>query len=326
MYFLVVNFHYIHEKNRYPYPGIYSTPVGILKNQIEKLGEFFDFIGQKEILEALEGKGSLPERSCLITFDDGLSSQYKNALPLLKELKVPAIFFVNAIPYAEGKACLVHKIHYSRANLSPETFLNKILDFTNREINFPNFQKLKNRYWHSDKKEAELKYILNEHLTDIERDTVIGKIFREIVDDEKSWCKKHYISKEGLLELASRSFLGIHSYSHSQLSDCSFENIEKDFKKTLRITKNIVGHSLKSVSYPYGQGNLSEAARAAKSAGLKIGFTMERSFNRNLQSPFLFARIDTNNALGGKSPIFSFKKGELVLSKLVRERRFLSLT
>ena len=92
------------------------------------------------------GKKLLPEKSCLITFDDGLKSQYENALPLLEKLKVPAIFFVNALPYAEERACLIHKVHYSRANLPPKVFRDKILNFIDREIQFPSFRELKKKY------------------------------------------------------------------------------------------------------------------------------------------------------------------------------------
>lgn len=323
MYFLAINFHYIQEENKYPFPGIYSTSVERLENQIKKLGEFFNFVGQKEILEALKEKKSLPERSCLLTFDDGLSSQYENAFFLLKKLKVPAIFFVNTLPYAEGKACLVHKIHYSRANIPPEVFLNKVLDFTGKEIDFPDFQELKNQYLFSDQKEARLKYLLDEYLTNSERKIIVEKIFQEVVDNEEAWCKKHYISREGLSELASHFFLGIHSHSHSCLVDSSFENLKKDFKKTLWTMSKIVDCSLETISYPYGHGELLEAARAAEFLGLKVGFTMERAFNRTLQSPLLFARIDTNDAPGGKSPIFSFDEGELILKELLKEKRIL---
>lgn len=323
MRFLVVNFHYIQEENKYPYPGIYSTSVERLENQIKKLGEFFNFVGQKEILEAIKEKKSLPKRSCLLTFDDGLSSQYENAFFLLKKFKIPGIFFVSALPYAEGKACLVHKIHYSRANLPPEVFLNKVLDFAGKEIDFPDFQELKKRYSYSDQEEARIRYILDEYLTNAERKTIIEKIFQEIVGDEKAWSQEYYISKEGLSDLASHFFLGIHSYSHSRLIGRSFEDLKKDLKKTLSIINKIAGYPLEAISYPYGTENLLKAAKATKSLDLKIGFTLERCFNKTLQSPFLLARIDTNDAPGGKFPLFSFKGEELILKQPFREKRAL---
>lgn len=299
MHFLVVNYHYIHEENKYPYPGIYPTSVEKLGKQIKILGKSFEFIKQKDILDALEGK-SLPEKACLLTFDDGLSSQYENALPLFEKFKIPAIFFINALPYAEGRACLVHKIHYSRANLPPKVFLDKVLNFIGKLPNFPDF---KNRYPYSNQEEKKLKYLLNEYLAPHKRRTIIEKIFQELVDDEKAWCEQHYISEKGLRDLANRGFLGIHSYSHNLLIKTDSKTLKEDFKKNLEVMKKIAGYSLRAISYPYGYGEILKAAKVAESIGLKIGFTTERTFNRTLQSPLLFARVDTNDAPGGKSPI-----------------------
>lgn len=45
------------------------------------------------LLDALEGKGSVPPGAVVITFDDGRVNQYHNAFPLLKKLGFPATFF-----------------------------------------------------------------------------------------------------------------------------------------------------------------------------------------------------------------------------------------
>ncbi|MEP7383997.1 MAG: polysaccharide deacetylase family protein, partial [Gemmatimonadota bacterium] len=45
------------------------------------------------LLEALDGKRTLPPRAVVITFDDGRVNQYHNAFPLLKKLGFTATFF-----------------------------------------------------------------------------------------------------------------------------------------------------------------------------------------------------------------------------------------
>ena len=45
------------------------------------------------LVDALEGKATLPPRAVVITFDDGRENQYRNALPLLKRLGFTATFF-----------------------------------------------------------------------------------------------------------------------------------------------------------------------------------------------------------------------------------------
>ena len=101
MLFLVINFHYIHEEDKYSFPGIYPTSVARLASQLEQISEHFHFISQDDLSGAVDGQKTLPERCCLITFDDGLRDQYENALPLLMEKGIPAVFFVNALPYKD---------------------------------------------------------------------------------------------------------------------------------------------------------------------------------------------------------------------------------
>jgi peptidoglycan/xylan/chitin deacetylase (PgdA/CDA1 family) len=60
-----------------------------------------------DIVQALDNKGSLPEKACLISLDDGLRCQYEVALPILDDLNVPGAFFVMGAPYTKQKATTV---------------------------------------------------------------------------------------------------------------------------------------------------------------------------------------------------------------------------
>jgi peptidoglycan/xylan/chitin deacetylase (PgdA/CDA1 family) len=46
------------------------------------------------VVDALQGKGSVPPHAVAITFDDGWLSQFDNALPILEQLHFPATFFI----------------------------------------------------------------------------------------------------------------------------------------------------------------------------------------------------------------------------------------
>lgn len=51
-------------------------------------------VSAKQLIEYVSGKGTLPEKPMLITFDDGYASFYAYAFPILKELKMHAIISI----------------------------------------------------------------------------------------------------------------------------------------------------------------------------------------------------------------------------------------
>jgi biofilm PGA synthesis lipoprotein PgaB len=60
------------------------------------LGHGWIGVSLKDIQEAQTGGAPLPEKAFLLTFDDGYSSAYRNVLPILEGLHVPAVFSLVA--------------------------------------------------------------------------------------------------------------------------------------------------------------------------------------------------------------------------------------
>jgi biofilm PGA synthesis lipoprotein PgaB len=54
----------------------------------------FNVIGMRQMLEAMDGKGIMPDNAVVISFDDGIGSFYKYAFPLLKKYNLPAVNFL----------------------------------------------------------------------------------------------------------------------------------------------------------------------------------------------------------------------------------------
>jgi biofilm PGA synthesis lipoprotein PgaB len=54
----------------------------------------FTFVSVEEVIAAREGRGRLPARAVLLTFDDGYASFYQHAWPMLKMLRIPAVVSV----------------------------------------------------------------------------------------------------------------------------------------------------------------------------------------------------------------------------------------
>jgi len=79
------------EENKYPSTNIkiedFKTHLDIIKNSN------FNFISHADFLTAINSSSN--EKKVLLTIDDGFSSFYENAWPILKKREIPFIIFIN---------------------------------------------------------------------------------------------------------------------------------------------------------------------------------------------------------------------------------------
>lgn len=322
MMFLAVNYHYIGDEAEYA-RGIYPVSPERFMRQMEALARGLTFVSQRDLLDALDGKRSLPERACLITFDDSLRGQYEAALPLLDRMGIPAIFFINGLPYAERRALQIHKVHWLRAHREPEALLEDIArefrEVTGRVFDRASYPvsdaALAERYQYGDRAENRLKHLLYAGLPPATRTAIIEKIFAQVAGDERDFCRRWYISEEGLKDLARRDFLGIHGYAHEAIGAMDGDGQEREIRQCREVVARVVGSDtgFAAISYPYGTADAADdaAVQRAASLGLRMGFTMERAINRSLTDPLRFARADANDIPEGKHPLFTTDGGDV---------------
>lgn len=91
---LVVMYHGVTCREYAP-PVWTQLPVSVFRRQLEFLRDHYQIVTLAEVIAALGGKGILPERAALITFDDGMKNNYTVAFPVLKELGIPASIFLT---------------------------------------------------------------------------------------------------------------------------------------------------------------------------------------------------------------------------------------
>lgn len=95
-------------------PELVSASAGQFRAQMELLRRRFHPLRFHDVIDAIDHGRPLPRRAIVVTFDDGYDDNYRIAFPILRELGVPATFFVSTGHIDSGRAYaydwLVHMI------------------------------------------------------------------------------------------------------------------------------------------------------------------------------------------------------------------------
>jgi Polysaccharide deacetylase len=271
----VANYHYIRENFNTKYPSIFGVTPKQFRNQLLLLKDKGDFVHPNELIlnhdEILNSKNNF----FFITYDDGLKEQYKYALPILDELKIPAAFFANSRNFLDKKLSNVHKIHLLRSIVSPSDFLSQLSKHNNAiQLSQSDIAKAQSIYIYDDKKSASLKYLLNFKINFTIQEYLINAIFVNYFN-ENDILGELYMSENEIIDLS---------------------------KKGKQFFENLTNSKIEMVAYPYGtpEACTNEVAKMANEVAYKLGFTTTRGINTKENNLLLLNRFDCNDLSGGK--------------------------
>ena len=98
------------------YPDIKGLDKSLFRQQIEFMKNHFHIVTMEQVIAAVGGRYELPDRSLLLTFDDGYADNYTFAFPVLEEYGVQGSFFIPGKTFATHQLLDVNKIHYILAS------------------------------------------------------------------------------------------------------------------------------------------------------------------------------------------------------------------
>ena len=93
--FPILEYHQVTNAQLDPYFELYNVPPEEFAAQLDYLqAEGYTTITLQDFMRVVHGKGSLPEKPIVLTFDDGYSDNYSEMFPLLKARGMTAVIYV----------------------------------------------------------------------------------------------------------------------------------------------------------------------------------------------------------------------------------------
>lgn len=303
---IVSNYHYIREDFTAPHPSIFGLTPKQFRKQLEELAKYGSFISGEELIGLR--KKQLDRNYFLITFDDGLREQYELAKPILDEMGIPFLFFINTSNFQEKEVSLVHKIHLLRSRISSEDILEMLRKTDSVRLS-PEEKSLAILHYNYDPEStAILKYLLNFKMSLKKQQEFVGPLFRQLFEEKKIAADLYFT--EGMLHtLYKQDSLGSHSHHHVPLGQITAEEVKEELEQSQEFFRRKFGQISKVISYPFGSAEASLGISAeVEKAGFEIGFSMERAANHSLkENSLLLARYDCNDLPLGKNDLFKGK-------------------
>ncbi|MCK5394848.1 MAG: polysaccharide deacetylase family protein [Gammaproteobacteria bacterium] len=232
-------------------PGMIVTPESF-RSHLHILKQYFEIVSYSKWLECKQRGDKLPEKACVITFDDGWADNYEFAYPLLKEYSAPATIYLvsdmvgtNQSFWPERLSSILISIsrmgaqHWSNPALSWITKANTSYRFNDK---MPTREEISQIICHA-KQQSEQE--IHSRLDTIENEFNL----QLSVDnpDLLSWEQIDEMIKSGLVETGS------HTCHHTRLDDDTPENIlEEEILKSKQTIEKQTRQPVKTFCYPNG--------------------------------------------------------------------------
>ena len=100
----VINYHHFGEEYEYPQLENIRVSADSFINHLQAMKNHgYETISQQQFYNYIKGIGQIPEKSVLITIDDGYESVYTTAYPILKAMNMSAVVFPITMDMIHGE-------------------------------------------------------------------------------------------------------------------------------------------------------------------------------------------------------------------------------
>ncbi len=222
------------------YDGFMVHPE-VFRAQMEHLNAYYNVISLDDLYIIFNEGTSLPDRSVVITFDDGYRNNYTHALPVLRKFHFPAAFFITT-GFLNGS---VKPWWYVLRSAVTETAQESVPCDT-PVIGSMSLGGASDRKWVMVRLEEKLKA-----LDSNERQKIVGHVCRQLNRPDHlnpypfmTWTQVEALHREGMT-------IGAHTLTHCSLQNEELDRMQSEIQHSVTDLNNI-GVTPTWFAYPYG--------------------------------------------------------------------------
>lgn len=265
--------------------SVYGPVSEEFDRQMKWLSRHTETISERDLLGAIKGRIKLPNRSVLVTFDDGYKDQLTVAAPILRAHRIPALFFIT--PSMIDQRSVGFWDHIARAvRLTTSTHLRiegQEFDLTRKDALLDIMRWVKERPGHST---WELTRRIVSSLS------VAPATMNEQDPELMTWDDIANLAHDSQRHDFS---IGSHGMTHRLLGRLNREEQIQELRESKVRLENVLGIPIHSLAYPAGSF-AHETPTLALEQGYQAVFSFETGFNnRNSLNPADIKRVPAGN-------------------------------
>ena len=288
----IVIYHGLCEKDHTRFNPIFLT-VKTFEQHLKLYKKHFNVISLDDYYT---GKFSADRFNICITFDDGFANNYKYALPLLEQYKLPATFFVTAI-------------RADRYDILWNDFLGIIQKYGPKKIDYKGeaYRKGQHNKYISLKSGLSLAGQLRSRGF-ADKDDMMELLYPLVPFKTDEGFEDYWLqmTEEQIRELSKSPFatIGAHGHYHNDLTKISAAATADELRFSKSYLENVTGKQVKSFAFPYGAYN-AEVVGLAKQAGYEQLLAMDFSNDDDYKDSFMRERFTVNPFISANNQMYA---------------------
>jgi peptidoglycan/xylan/chitin deacetylase (PgdA/CDA1 family) len=266
-------------------------PRAMFEGQMELIAREFKPVTVDQVARFVRGEQDLPERSVVVTFDDGYTDNYEMAMPILDRVGVPATFYVTVDCVENRRLPWPSRLRFSFRTTSKKNWT----DETGKVWNLASDLERDLAYLSVCDRVAQLAGAVQERVVSQVESELDAKLPADSGRLMMTWDQIRALAQHGHV-------VGSHTMTHPNIAHLSIEDARRELVESKQQMEARVRTNVVHFSYPCPAlyPNWSEqTAEESRRAGYETAVTTSSGLARRNDNPLALKRVHPTKTVDG---------------------------